>query len=133
MYITRSGMYEDFLWYSGTSQLDGSSVDWTLYESPSVPTELLLIEWFKTTETTANIKYTNIKPGGAENGGFIKYGNDSETDLNAYYLIYNKGQDNLTEIEWSQLNKNGRVKDENKFGDIEWHCWDTNLQDIDCL
>ena len=132
MFITKTGVYEDFLWYSGTSFLDGSSVNWVLYNKPGDPTELLSIEWNRTTENTGNIKYMNIVPGGPENGGYIKYGNDSDTDLNAYYLIYNKGADNLTEIEWSQTNKNGRVKDENKFGNTEWHCWDENLIDIDC-
>ena len=132
MYISKAGVYEDFLWYSGTSMLDGSSVDWILYDNPTGQTELLSIEWFKSSDTTGNITYTNIVPGGNENGGYIKYGNDSETDLNAYYLIYNKGLDNLTHIEWSQPNQNGRVKDELKFGDTNWHCWDTNYQDIDC-
>ena len=132
MYISQAGVYEDFLWYSGTSMLDGSSVDWILYDNPTGQNELLSIEWFKSSETTGNITYTNIVPGGNENGGYIKYGNDSETDLNAYYLIYNKGLDNLTQIEWSQTNQNGRVKDEHRFGDTNWHCWDTNYQDIDC-
>ncbi len=132
MYITQTGVYEDFKWYTGTSMLDGTGVDWILYDNPTSQTKLLSIEWNRSSSSTGNIKYLNIEPGGAENGGYIKYGNDSDTDLNAYYLIYNKGEDNLIEIEWSQTNKNGRVKDENKFGDTEWHCWGENLQDIDC-
>lgn len=74
----------------------------------------------------------NIKPGDAENGGYIKYGNDSVSELNAYYLIYNKGKDNLTDIYWSQKNKNGKVKDPLKFGDEVWHCWDSSLNDVEC-
>lgn len=132
MYITKDGFFEDFLWYTGVMQSDGSSVTWVLYESPSEPNEFLQIVWNETTNTTGNITFTNIRPGDVENGGYIKYGNDSETDLNAYYLIYNKGQENLTEIEWSQYTKNGRVKDEIRFGDTEWHCWDENFFDIDC-
>ncbi len=132
MYITKTGIFEDFLWYTGTSLSDGSSVNWILYNKPDDPTELLSIEWKRNSENTGNIKYMNIVPGGTENGGYIKYGDDSDTDLNAYYLIYNKGQDNLIEIEWNQISKNGRVKDENKFGDTEWHCWDENLKDKDC-
>ena len=133
MHITKTGIFEDFLWYTGTSLSDGSNVKWILFHKPNNPTELLSIEWNRNSENTGNIKYMNIVPGGTENGAYIKYGDDSDTDLNAYYLIYNKGQDNLTEIEWNQTNKNGRVKDENKFGDTEWHCWDENLKDPDCL
>ncbi len=132
MFISKEGEYTDFKWYTGTSMLDKSKVNWTLYNKPSDPTERLSIEYNKTSESTGNITYMNIIPSGAENGGYIKYGNDSDTDLNAYYHIYNKGADNLIEIEWDQTTKDGRVKDENKFGDTEWHCWDVNLEDIDC-
>jgi len=132
MYITKSGEYTHFLWYDGVSNLDLKHGAWTLYNKPSDPTELLGIEWNRTTDSTGNIKYTNIVPGGTENGGYIFYGNDANSDLNAYYNIYNKGQDNLTQIEWSQANQNGRVKDMNKFGDDAWHCWDETHHDIDC-
>lgn len=132
MYISKEGSYTDFKWYTGKSLLDKSKVNWTLYESPTKQNELLSIEWNKTSDTTANIKYMNIKPGATENGGYIKYGNGGGEDYNAYYLIYNKGQDNLIEINWDQTNKNGRVKDQKKFGDTDWHCWNTVLEDITC-
>ncbi|MCF6365780.1 MAG: hypothetical protein L3J35_06205 [Bacteroidales bacterium] len=132
MYISNEGVYVDFLWYTGTSRIDRTEVDWVLYDDANSATELLSIEYNKTSDNTGNIKYMNIVPSGAENGGYIKYGNDSKAALNSYYLIYNKGQDNLTEIEWSQTSKNGRVKDVSKFGDTLWHCWDENLQDINC-
>ncbi len=141
MFISKEGEYTDFKWYTGTSMLDKSKVTWTLYNNPpsdnnTTPYELLSIEYIRTSESTGNITYTNIIPGGAENGGYIKYGNDSENDLDAYYHIFNKGanngEGNLTEIEWNQTTKDGRVKDENKFNDTEWHCWDINLEDVNC-
>ncbi len=132
MYISKSGEYEHFLWYSGVSNLDNKHGTWTLYNKPSDPTELLGIEWNRATDSTGNIKYTNIVPNGPENGGYIFYGNDNNSDLNAYYNIYNKGEDNLIQIEWSQTYQNGRVKDVKKFGDDLWHCWDETHYDVDC-
>ena len=132
MYISKENVYVDFLWYTGTSLTDGTKVDWILHEGPNKSGELLSIKYNKTSDNTGNIKYMNIVPGGAENGGYIMYGNDSETALNAYYYIYNKGQDNLTEIEWNQTVKNGRVKEFKHFQDNEWHCWDEKLQDAVC-
>lgn len=132
MFISKEGEYTDFKWYTGTSMLDKSKVSWTLYNKPGNASELLSIEYINTSESTGNITYTNIIPENSDNGAYIKYGNDYETDLNAYYHIFNKGQDNLTEIEWSQTTKNGRVRDSLKFKNIEWHCWDVNLEDIDC-
>jgi hypothetical protein len=132
MYISRSGFFEDFLWYTGISQFDRMGGSWTLFKSPSEPRELLLIEWERTTEETGHIKYTNIEPGGAENGGYILYGNDSQSDLDSYYDIFNKGANNLTEIEWKKSDLSGRVKDPGHYGDELWHCWDAAQQDVDC-
>ena len=56
MYITKTGVYEDFKWYTGTSKLDGSNVNWILYNKPTDRTELLSIEWNKSSESTGNIK-----------------------------------------------------------------------------
>lgn len=133
MHISKAGEYNDFLWYSGTSNLDGMSGDWILYNKPTDPTELLRIDWVRTTNETGHIKYMNVVPGGAENGGYILYGNDSDTDLESYYDIYNKGADNLTEIEWKKADLSGRVKDPNKFVDADWHCWDATQLDVNCV
>jgi len=132
MFISKDGEYDDFMWYTGTSLLDGSKVNWTLYNKPGDESELLSIEYNKVSEDIGNITYTNIVPNGAENGGYIKYGNDSDNDFDSYYQIYNKGLDNLISIEWAHLQKDGRVKDEIKFQDTEWHCWNENQEDIEC-
>ena len=131
MRITRQNHYTDFLWYHGKSSIDRSGGYWTLNEDPLNPSPLLQIDWFNHAIGTSDIKYTNIEPGGSENGGYIFYGTTLE-EFERFYDIYNKGQDNLTEIEWSHINKNGRVKDPNKFGDQDWHCWDVTLEDIIC-
>ena len=64
-----------------------------------------------------------------ENGGYINYGITNETPYNAFYDIYNKGQDNHTNIEWNRTTKEGRVKDAQHFLDAVWHLWDSNLDD----
>ncbi len=65
------------------------------------------------------------------NGGYISHGTTLNY-LNRFYHIYNKSLDNLTEMEWSSVNKDGHVKDLNHFGDDLWHCWDTSLKDVVC-
>ncbi|NPA45454.1 MAG: hypothetical protein GXO49_07965 [Chlorobi bacterium] len=132
MFISKDGEFNNFKWYSGTSLLDNSKVSWVLYNNPNEATELLSVEYIKTSDNTANITFTNIEPDGAENGGFIKFGNDSETFFNNYYQIYNKGLDNLINVEWSQSDKSGRVIDELWYKDTDWHCWNENKEDIEC-
>ena len=131
MRITNGSLYSNFLWYHGKSAVGGSGGYWVLEENPANPNDLLEIDWNHNADGTADIKYTNIRPGDTENGGFIKYGSTS-TDLDRFYIIYNKGLDNMTEINWSSTQKNGNVTDPNHFGNSDLHCWDTNLMDTVC-
>ncbi len=132
MYISKPGDFQDFLWYEGTSAVSGTKGTWTLYDNPTDKQKLLGIIWDRNSDSTGNIKYLNIVPRGPENGGYIAYGNDNNTDLNAWYDIYNKGKDNHTNIEWNTTVKNGRVKDINHFGNDLWQCWDESQKDVDC-
>ncbi len=134
MYLTKSGVYSDFLWYTGKSKIDGTSGTWSLNQSPTVnPNGYIDITWNRDVNTgTADIKYTNVISGGAGNGGYIHYGKDPSLALDAYYNIYAIELDNLTEIEWNITDKNGRVKNPNHFNDSEWHCWTTTLEDTTC-
>jgi len=131
MYISKENVYEDFLWYTGNSNFLGTEGSWTLNKDPNNPTPLLGIEWHRNSqEGTADIKYINIEPDGPENGGYISYEINQETPYNAFYDIYNKGQENHTEMEWNRTSKDGRVKDPKHFGDTDWHLWNSNLDDV---
>jgi len=133
MLLTKEGQYNDFEWVTGLSNLPATSGTWSLNYSPNDPNPFLLIEWNRNpTEATGDIKFSNIIPGGAENGGYIYGEVNNGTPFNAIYHIYNAGEDNLTEIEWHRTNNEGRVKDALHFQDNNWKCWDTNLMDITC-
>jgi len=133
MYISKTNAFNDFLWYHGLANLTNTQGEWHLNENPNNPGEIILIEWHRnTTGTESDIKYTNVKVGAPENGGYIFYGINTSSPFDAYYHIYGASADNLLTIEWSRTNKNGRVKDEDHFGNAEWHCWDELLMDIVC-
>ncbi|MFC1799764.1 hypothetical protein ACFL2Z_02500 [Candidatus Eisenbacteria bacterium] len=135
MYISREGEggYTDFLWFSGRSALDGSQGTWTLYQDPDSPTEMIGITWHRDAEAgTADIRYTNIVPGGPEYGGYIHYGVTGGDPYDAFYDIYNKGKENHTNIEWNIDDKYGRVKDPAHFLDQDWYCWNGALDDTLC-
>lgn len=133
MYISKDGEFADFLWYSGVSDIDGTEGSWTINREPEDPTPLIRIDWHNNiAEETWDIKYTNIIPGDAENGGYIYHGVVDDPTYDAFYDIYHKSADNHTYIEWNLTTKAGRVKDEAHFGDSDWHCWNNLLEDIDC-
>ena len=123
--------FSDFLWYRGKSHTDRTGGYWILMDNPSNPQPLLKIDWYQDFDGSAGLRYTNVVPGGPENGGYIFYGTTTG-NFDRFYNIYNKGQDNLTEIEWNHTNLNGRIKDPGYYENHDWHCWDTNLQDIIC-
>jgi hypothetical protein len=133
MYITKTDDYADFLWYYGEVNLDRTQGYWIMNENPQEPNELLRIDWTReANEETSAIKYTNVKPGGDENGGYIQYGKLSEGDYNCFYDVYIKSSNKLVNIQYNPETKEGRIKDPVTYGDDSWHCWDSTLQDTDC-
>ena len=133
MHISERNGVDDFVWFTGYSELDQSSGGWTLNRSLGVSEPYIDILWNSDQVATADIKYTNVIPGDAGNGGYIQYGTDTDTDFDRWYHIYNIQNTNLTEIEWNFTSKDGRVKDPAHFGDSDWHCWTgTVWEDVIC-
>jgi len=133
MYLSQTGVFDDYLWYTGTNNLPSTEGTWTVNRGPDYGVPFLQIDWHRNVESqTGDLKYTNVIPDDAENGGYIFYGSNTDAAYDRFYNIYNKGQENLTRIEWNFANKNGRVKDEHFYLNIDWHCWDSNLDDVDC-
>ncbi len=133
MYISKEDVFTDFLWYSGSHDLLRTEGQWILNGSPDSPTTYLQIDWTRSeTDDSADIKYTIIASGSAENESYIHYGRTNELPLDRFYDIYIASTQNLVEIEWSKTTKEGRVKDYYRFEDGLWHCWDSSFQDVVC-
>lgn len=133
MYISKRGDYSDFLWYYGESDLPATEGYWVLKSKPSDPTDLIRIDWHRNlSNNTGDIKYTNIVPGGSENGGFISYVITATKTYDRSYEIFNKVKNQTTYIEWNSVTKVGRVRDSLHFGDNSWHCWNSQLINSEC-
>lgn len=132
MYITRSGSFNDFLWYTGESNLSGTEGNWLLKNDPVNNKDFILITWHKTSSTVADIKYENVLDGSSSEGTYILYGINDDAVYNAFYNIYNSANTNLTEIKWHRTNQDGRIKDIAHFSDANWHCWDGSHSDVVC-
>lgn len=133
MFVSKEGQYTDFLWFEGFSILPATEGTWTLNRYPLNPAAFLYIEWHRNpSESTADIKFTNIVSGDPNAGSYIYAETTNDTLFNTKYHIYNSGQGNLIEIEWHRTTKEGRIKDASYFGDDNWYCWDTNLMNITC-
>ena len=88
MFVSRAGVFEDFLWYYGEVNFARTEGYWIMNENPSNQNELLLIDWTRILESdVAEIKYTNIRPAGNEHGGYIHYGILSDEVYTRFYDI----------------------------------------------
>jgi hypothetical protein len=137
MYITLAGTggYSDFLWFEGTSELDGTAGQWKLYESQLNPVEIVTIDWTLSGTNIGSVKYTFTKAGNPSTGSSIEYGLTTNT-MNAYYKInyYNSSDTKFygMDVEWNTTLHNGRVKCLWHFGTSDWYCWDGNYLNVTC-
>jgi hypothetical protein len=144
MYISRQGIgaFSEFLWFEGTSALDGKSGQWILNHSKEFPEPMLQIDWTVTGTSLASIKYTyvrdlkNDRSSDPFKTSYIQYGKTTSS-FDAYYTVHL----NLTgaagvfediNIEWSTTSHSGHIKAPYYFTDILWHCWDGNGNDVVC-
>ncbi|MCJ7576652.1 MAG: hypothetical protein MUO80_08305 [Dehalococcoidia bacterium] len=133
MNISKEGEYEDFLWYYGECDLPATEGFWILKKSWTNTTDLVRIDWSRNISAgTHAIRYTNIVPGGPENGGYIDTQYTKGIPYDHIWDLYNKGLDNHTYIEWSSITGEGRVQDLNHFDDGDWHCWNGTRVNVDC-
>jgi len=143
MYISRegTGAYAEFVWFEGTSDLNGNSGQWILNHSYTYQESLLQIDWTKTGDSMGTVKYTYIRTLNDNretdtfNGSYIEYGVTSSA-LDGYYSIHYYSSTYQTfwdvDVEWSTDNYNGRVMCLPWFGDSDWHCWNSQLVNITC-
>ena len=143
MYITKVGIegFEEFLWFSGISDLDGMGGEWTLNQSAEHPDAMLKITWSKENDEIGSVKYTWVREMNEEGNddpfkeSYLEYGLQ-EGDYDVFYDIH--VFDIQTEafvdvsIEWSSTEFNGRVMAPSHFEDEMWHCWDSSGADVAC-
>lgn len=141
MYITREGTggFNDFLWFEGTSDLDGKGGEWTLNYSPVYQEPVLNIDWEGDGTEVTYVKYEYVRtlndsrdPDPFKNSS-IEYGKQTGV-LDSYYTIYyyNGAEFSDMEVEWSSTNLNGHVMCQAFFGNALWHCWDQNYINVTC-
>lgn len=123
MYI--SGSFAEFVWFQGTSNLDGTGGQWILNESSQNPSAFLQIDWTKTSSTVGTIKYTYVKNDSFKNS-YIEYGLTTGT-YDAFYnvhYVYN-GNFSDVDIEWNTSTHNGRIRSSD-YLQGDWYYWDAN-------
>ena len=95
----------------------------------SVHQNVLEAEWHKDYETNASdLKYTYVEPEQEETGSYIMFRYLPELVYDAGFIISLAA--GTTEIQWNTFSIEGRVMDQVKFGNTDWHCWDTKANGL---
>ena len=143
MYVSKAGTapFNEFLWFSGVSALDGNSGEWTLNQNVEAPTPIINIKWSRENDEIGSIKYTWVREldedGGDDlfYGSYLEYGLQ-EGDYNVFYdvHIYDSEYEDFidVDIEWSRSEFYGRVMAPSYFENEAWHCWDSTGADVVC-
>ena len=114
-------------WFDGVVRYDHTHALWTFYKEGSV--EVLEAEWNKNFETEeGDLKYTYVEADQEETGSYIMYQYLPEQLYDAAFTISLLA--GTTKIEWNITTLEGRVNDPVKFGDSNWHCWDSKANGL---
>jgi hypothetical protein len=139
MNVSKTGVFEDFPWVTGSTAFDESYSRFMLsgFQDEDAgnfaPMDFLMIEYNRELNTDLeSIRYTVMVPGDPAAGSYIQYGKTANEEFPVFYDIYLTEENNTTNIEYNPQTRFGRVMDPKRFHDNEWHCWDGQGNDIIC-
>ncbi len=114
-------------WFDGVIRYDHTHATWNLYKDGSV--KILQAEWNMDFETEeGDLTYTYMEEGHEQEGSYIMLAYVPTNTYDASYTISLAA--NETVIEWMTTTIEGRVKDQARFGDTDWHCWDSQANGL---
>jgi hypothetical protein len=134
-----TGAFTEFVWFEGTTAIDGTGGEWTFNHSSQYPEALLKIVWTKSGTSVGTIKYTymreknNSRTSDPFKDSYIEY-SETNASLNAKYLIhyFNGLSFSDVEVQWNRTSHNGKLKAPTYFGNTNWYCWNEQLINVTC-
>ncbi|MHA7099157.1 hypothetical protein [Roseivirga pacifica] len=135
MYLTAPGQFEDYLWFRGESQTDGSGGTWYLSKGPAQSGEVLSITWDRQGENVVNAIYTLVDEQSERNGSYIEYGVTTESGYTHFYdisIVSETEADYDVLIYYNEDTQEGTVRSEAHFETSTFMCWDSDFQNTAC-
>jgi hypothetical protein len=134
LFFTQDSSYTNLLLFDGYFFTD-SAPGYRQINKPDTSntyTKFLKAEWHISSATKKDIKFTNILLNSDKNGNSVFYKDSVDGNYNVYLDFFEKADDRHIYIEYNKTNFAGRIKDEQFYGDMDWHCWNTERADTDC-
>ncbi len=143
MYLSEQGGFQDFEWFSGFVSQDLTLAQFNVFLNPSSANPVVVIDYERSTygnffnrQTDGiSLSYTVTDPDDSFNTeAFLEYNtiDSTGTGYNANFLLRGEILEAPIDIQLNTDTGEGRVRDEAKFGDNEWKCWNKEFRDEDC-
>lgn len=122
--------YDNFLWYEGDSNLEGSSGFWQFYDAsqPDNQVPFVRVDYEYNSETDKILTFTNNRPGDPGEGSTITYVVDGAT---VTMTVFRADEDKTTEVSWNRTTGTGYIIAPD-YNNGEKACWDENQEDVAC-
>lgn len=129
-FVTNSALgINDKLFFSGTTNEDGTQGTWTYYSLMSDAEEPVSVtEWTVTEEGNVELRLEVVSNRFNNEGDYIEYSFDG-TVKNVVY--YNANEDATTELQWNIETNAGYIIAPN-YNNGEKACWDENFENTSC-
>lgn len=120
----------DFLFFEGTTTLDGKQGTWTYYDlsQPDQQVKISRIDWTIESDTSKTLTLEVLSNRNDRQGDTITYTLDGSVKTVTFLDV---STDETTEIQWNEDTKAGYIVSPNYNGGVK-SCWDQNFQDTAC-
>lgn len=128
MYYTQGENFNDFLWFMGRCNFDGTEGEW-IFNHLAIPdayTQLLRIDWTNNAEDDRTLDFTIILDGDPANGDKLMYTVDG-TNRNVQY--YDASAATTAMIAWDAVTGAGYIQLPNYNNGLPGY-WDENQNDL---
>lgn len=129
-FVTNSSLdINDKLFFSGTTNADGSQGTWTYYSLASSSEEPVSVtDWTITEEGNVDLRLEVTSDRFNNQGDYIEYSFDGMIKNIVYY---NADEDEITELQWNVETNAGYIIAPN-YNNGEKACWDENFENTSC-
>ncbi len=133
LYIDSDTIYTDLLLFDGYFYPDSANI-WQLNKPDTSNTFLKYLNFNENikSDNSKELKVTNLLID-ENNGNYIFYKDSIDGLFDTYFDIFEKANENHTIFQYNRTNAVGRIKDIYYFGDENWHCWNENKEDTECV
>ena len=132
MFLTKDTIYKDVILLDGISYTNQTG-SWSVNQLDTADTfhKIVTIGYTFENADLKSIKF-EFDQQGSFKGNSILIKDSIDGIYTSYIEVYDIIVENTSYIQWSNNTFQGRIKDMNLYGDLNWRCWDENFLDVVC-